>query len=100
MTTQQLIEVILRKNLKEIEEIKKELDLYLYSKEQKYRTVEIITGDGNIAYQIQEETGFECFHRYPVQVMTSSRGTNYIKIPVEKYTKELEAKLKKKYDKY
>ena len=99
MTTKQLVEVILRKNLEEIEEIKKELDLYLYSKEQKYKTVEVITGDGNIAYQIQKDTGFECFHKYPVQVMTSSRGTNYIKIPVEKYTLELEQKLIKKYDK-
>lgn len=98
MTTQQLVEVILQKDLKEIEEIKKELDLFLYSKEQKYRTVEIITGDGNIAYQIQKETGFECFHRYPAQVMTSSRGTNYIKIPVEKYTEEIENELKKKYE--
>lgn len=97
MTTQQLVEVILRKDLKEIEEIKKELDLYLYSKEQKYRIVEVITGDGNIAYQIQKETGFECFHRYPIQQMTASRGTNYIKIPVEKYTPELEQQLKK-YD--
>ena len=99
MTTKQLVEVILRKNLEEIEEIKKELDLYLYSKEQKYKTVEVITGDGNIAYQIEKDTGFECFHKYPVHVMTASRGTNYIKIPVEKYTLELEQKLIKKYDK-
>lgn len=98
MTKQQLVEVILRKDLKEIEEIKKELDLYLYSKEPKYRTIPIITGDGNIAYTIQKETGFDCFHKYPVQEMTACRGTNYIKIPVEKYTEELENKLKNKYE--
>lgn len=98
MTTQQLVEAILQKDLKEIKEIKKELDIYLYSKEPKYKTVPIITGDGNIAHQIQEETGFECFHKYPVQEMTACRGTNYIKIPVEEYTEELENKLKTKYE--
>ena len=99
MTTNQLVEIILRKDLKEIEEIKKELDLYLYSKEQKYRTVPIINRNGNISHTIQKETGFECFHKYPVQEMTASRGTNYIKIPAEKYTLQLEEELIEKYDK-
>lgn len=98
MTIQQHLEVILRKEDDEIKILYQQIGAYLESKEPKYRTIVIVNTNGNVAHQIQEETGFETFHKYPTQIMTSSRGSNYIRIPVEQYSAELEQKIKTKYE--
>lgn len=98
MSNDQLIEVILRREVSDIKYITNKLNIYLQNLEPQFVLFKIINSEGNIAERIQKETGFECYHKYPIQVMTASRGTNYIKIPVEEYTEELENKLKSKYE--
>lgn len=98
MTIPQLLEVILSKEDEEIKQLYLQLKAYLKSKEPKYFNISIINRNGNIAHKIQEETGFECEHKFPIQVMTASRGSNNIKIPAEQYTAELEKQLREKYE--
>ncbi len=66
--------------------------------DKRYVTIQVCNANGNIASKIKEETGFECYHKYPIQYYTSGRGTNYIKIPAEKYSKKLEEQLIEKYE--
>ena len=67
-------------------------------KNKRYVYIPIINKDGNISRKINEETGFDCFHRYAQQEYTSGIGTNYVKIPSGKFTEDLEKDLLKKYD--
>ena len=98
MSDVKLINEILSHDLETVIQIRNLLTKYIESKEPKFVKIPVINSNGNIAEQIQKETGYECYHKYPIQVMTSSRGTNYIKVPLEKYSSKLEKELIEKYD--
>lgn len=89
MSNEQLIEVILRKEVSDIQYITNKLNLHLQNLEPQFVVFSIVNSNGNITEQIQRETGFECYHKYPTQTMTSSRGTNYIKVPKEEWNNKI-----------
>lgn len=70
---------------------------YIYNAEYnaEYVVVEIITEDGNISGKIQQDFGFYARH---ISEKEYYIGINYVSIPREIYTSEIEAELKEKYN--
>jgi len=79
----------------ELEELKRCIS---DEKDKRYIQVSIYNIEGNIASNIQKETGFKCYHEYAQQEYTAGIGTNYINIPVNKFSEKLEKKLISKYN--
>lgn len=98
MSNDQLIEVILRKEVSDIKYIANKLNLHLQNLEPQFVVFEVVNSEGNISEKIQKETGFECYHKHPVQVMTASRGSNFIKVPKEKWNDKIKQQLLKYED--
>lgn len=59
-----------------------------------YKVVEIYNYSGNIAEKIKSETNYQCYHKHSSQTYTCGIGTNYIIIPKENYSKNIERELK------
>ena len=65
-----------------------------------FKIVKLITGRGNVSWEISDKYKLNSWHKLPVRIGEGCCGTNYVEIPIERYTDELVQELKDKYDKW
>ena len=71
-------------------------DLYREKFNATYHVITFTNSDGNISLAVQKETGFETNWKGN----SGYCGSLNVIVPIEKYSKELEEDIRKKYDSY